>query len=198
MAYTEVQIANLALARIGHSQRITALASETTPAARACNLFYEPMRDSVLRDFAWPFASKIEALALVEQDPNDDWGYSYRYPTDCIRALRMVTGDRGPVGRPPFEVSSDDSGLVIYTDQADAVLKYTWRIEDPALFAPDFAEALAWRLAAEIVVPLSLNDSLEQRARVAYARSVLRAQAMALEEGQPDTDLDSEFIRARE
>ena len=126
MATTVVSICNLSLARVGHDRAIQALApDENSKAANLCAMFYEPMRDKVLRDFAWPFANKYAALSLVAEEPNTDWLYAYRWPSDCIRALRIVNA----------------AGKLIYTDEPDAVLLHTARYTDPTWFDADFVSA---------------------------------------------------------
>ena len=59
---SEVQICNLALAKIG-DQQITSL-TENSKAGRLCNLVYEPLRDATLRAHPWNFAITRETLAL--------------------------------------------------------------------------------------------------------------------------------------
>lgn len=65
MATTEVSICNAALAHLGEAS-ITALTDDTAR-ARACNQFYGPMRDAVLRSHRWNFAQDREALSLPWQ-----------------------------------------------------------------------------------------------------------------------------------
>src|SRR5688500_18089987 len=95
--YSEIGICNLALRRIGVRKVITDLGGESEEeiAANAC---YDHARDTVLDMFPWPFAMKYVMLDLVEdfsEDTSDEiheWGYSYRYPTDCLKLRRIVTG----------------------------------------------------------------------------------------------------------
>ena len=65
---SEVQICNLALAKIG-DQQITSL-TENSKAGRLCNLVYEPLRDATLRAHPWNFAITRETLALHSVAPS--------------------------------------------------------------------------------------------------------------------------------
>jgi len=57
---TEVELANMALARVGHD-KITAL-TDDNKAARQCNLHFANERDNVLRAFPWNFARRLVTL----------------------------------------------------------------------------------------------------------------------------------------
>lgn len=203
MATSAVAICNLALSRIGVGTAITSLAASSQEAI-ACNAVYESMRDLVLRDFPWPFARTWVALGLVtdasEEDDfpawGDDWRYAYRYPSDCIRALRMVDGTKNGT-QVPYALGSDSSGRLIYTDEADAVLVYTTRFEDPAHFDPSFASALAWKIAAEIAVPLARAGSFIERAETGYRQSLAQAAADALNEEVAAPDGPASWIADR-
>ena len=202
MPFTEVQIANMALGRVGIQQTISSLSSASSE-SRQCNLFYEPARDAVLRDFPWPFARQYVSLALVSEFASTDdavshWAFAYRVPADCITCRRIVS----PLGRNSsspisFELGHDVGGLLIYCDLAEPVLEYTARFTDPAFFAADFAMALSWRLAVEIAMPLAVSAGLRQSAESEYRIAISRAQATALNEAQRDPDPESEFIRVR-
>lgn len=199
---SEVQICNLALGHCGVSTPIASL-DEASKEAQACKLFFEQERDTVLRDFPWPFATRIAALALVEEAPNSEWAFSYRYPTDCLRLRRVLN----PAGRNDsrqsrlsYRLANDTQGTLILTDEAEASIEYTVRISNAGLFSPDFVSALALRLAAMIAPQLTGGDpfKLGERALRLYILAMGTAQASALNEEQADDAPDAEYIRARE
>jgi hypothetical protein len=64
----------------------------------------------VLRDFDWSFARRYTTLGLVEEDPNTDWAYVYRYPSDCLSVRSIVGAMRTDRSRLPFTLGSDASG----------------------------------------------------------------------------------------
>ncbi len=197
MATTAVQIANLALMRVGHGQAIAAL-TESSPAAITINAIFEFDRDLVLREFAWPFAATYAALGLVEESPNDDWDYAYQYPADCLVALKVVnTVGRTEIQPIPFEVANATTGRLIYTDQDEATLKYTKRVTDAAQFDPLFASALAWKLASDVAMSLSRKPEIATLAERAYRLEVRRGQAAAINENAQDPEEDGEFVRCR-
>lgn len=198
MAFSAVQICNMALSHLCMGRQIDDLADESQEAV-VCSLWYEPTRDYLLRKFPWPFAERIVELALVEQDPNGMWGYSYRLPTDFMRANYLVSGGgRSLVNPLPYKIASDAAGGLLYTDEPNAELCYGARIEDPTFFAPDFADALSLRLAGKIARPLAASASLAEQANEAYKAMVGEATANSLNEERPDADPEAAAVRARE
>lgn len=198
---SEVQICNLALSHVGSSKEIASL-TENSQEANTCNRFYSQCRDQILRDYRWPFTEKIASLGLVEEDPNDEWGYSYRYPTDCIDIIRILSGQRTDTRdtRVSYKLGQDDVGVLIYTDKEDAEINYVAKTENPALFPPDFVMALSFLLAFFIAPRITGGDpfKLGDRALKMFEVYVGRAQANAKNEEQEDVEPDSEFIRSRE
>ena len=66
MPLSVVDICNVALTRIGSTQRITAITPPfNTNEAAQCALFYPQCRDELLRDFPWPWASAYVELTQV-------------------------------------------------------------------------------------------------------------------------------------
>lgn len=216
MAISAVSICNWALSRIAISRTINDLL-EASQGAVTCNLFYEQVRDEVLRAWPWPFATRHATLALVdENNPAYDWIYSYRMPSLCLRILliRAAAGynltpspelsyypspylgpayDQGE----PFEVAGDDQGWLILTNTPEARITYTARVVDPSRFAPDFASCLAWKLAAEIAAPLSQSGALSDRANREYAAAIQRAGAVAASEQYRGQFPEASHIRER-
>jgi len=96
---SDVQIANMALMRIGVTQTLVAAAggqfTDQSATAQTMNIWYWQDRDSELTEYPWPWASKYQALAQVSLQgipANPEWGVSYRYPTDCLAVRRIVNG----------------------------------------------------------------------------------------------------------
>ena len=199
---SDTEIANLALNHLGIGKEIQNLTTDTSDEATACRRFYEIARDILFRDFNWPFATKIIALDLIEEDPNSEWDYSYRYPTDCLRTIKILSGIRNDThqSKVPYKISNDVSGLVVYTDTEDAELEYIMRITDPGLFTQDFIMALSYKIAHLIAPRVTAGDpfKLGDRAMQQYILSSSDAMSNAVNEEQPDQLVESEFIRARE
>ena len=197
MAVTDVQIINMALSHLGHTIFIDDR-NENSTEAEVSNLHYDQAIAYVLEDFAWGLAHRYHTLELVEEDPSEDWQFSYRYPVDTVKIRRLVTalGRRDPAP-PPFVIGSDDAGRLIYTDQEDAVASTTAHITDTALFTAQFAEAVSWWLAGLMAPGLSKDPQVAGGCFQMYAWLVQRAAAHDGNESQVPPEEDSEAIRAR-
>lgn len=184
-------ISNRALSRIGVSQAIVDMSADLTPEAALARLHFATAVDTTLRDFPWPFATKYAALALVAGSTgspvNTDWRYSYRQPVDCVFERRIVVA-RGPgvdPTPPPFQLGSDTSGNLIYTNQASAVLEYTCRPSCASLRGDAlFRDALTWALAAALAPGLTRVETVADRALQNYRAAILNA-AQVIRQGNP-------------
>lgn len=199
---SETEIANLALSHLGTAKEIANLETEQSQEASACRRYYDISRDATLRDFPWPFATKIIAVGLVEEDPNDEWDYSYRVPSDCVKVRRILSGDRvdNVDTQEPYRIVHDDSGALIYTDKEDAEIEYTLRVEDPGLYPSDFTMALSYRLAMYIAPRLTAGDPyrLGDKVMRLYEIEISRARATSVNEERIEKLSESEFMKARE
>lgn len=191
MPLSDVQICNLALARIGILQAIDDL-DEASNEARACSLVFDACLDDLLTAHDWPFLSnRTAALGLVEEEPDDTWAYSYRLPSDCLVAGSLGEGIA-------FQLSSDEVGGLILANLNPATLTYRARLDDVAQLPHDVAMALVGRVAVEIGPALSRSDTVVERARVTYEKAL--AQAIANRQNEPEAGetRDAEAIADRE
>lgn len=201
MAASDTEIANLALLHLGVGKEIASLETENSAEANAVRRIYDHARDRMFRDFSWPFTTKMEALTLVEEDPNGEWAYSYRYPSDCLMFRRILSGQRQDTrqSRIPYRITSDDDGRLILTDMEDAEAEWTYLVEDVTMYPPDFVMAFSWLIASYIQPRLTTVDSgLGRRAMEMYMLEVSKAQASSVNEEQAEEPPESEFIRERE
>lgn len=222
---SEVSIANLALLRVGSTQSITSFADGSNEANVAANA-YPQCRDALLADFPWPWAKAESPLAQVagpettKARARTEWSRSYRYPSDCVRMLALLptpatsdlpygysqTWNRDATNPIPvdFDVGSDASGRLILTDFVGSgygvTAIYTSKVADPNQFAPDFADALAWRLAVDLAMGLAFSDSKRQAAERGYESTIRKARATAMNETRTaisQIGYKSSTIRAR-
>lgn len=165
-----VSICNMALSLAGVTKRINSL-DEPSVEAQQCKLYINISRDGLLQEHHWRFATKHASLALSDEE-HPHWQYVYTYPTDCIRLIRVFSEDTGLNGqewlrtahentalRPrTFELYSMKSGRVILSNMTQAYGEYVSGAIDPTQYPPLFTEALAYRLAMELVVPLAAGN----------------------------------------
>lgn len=197
-----MEVCNLALGRIGHggSRPIQSL-TEASEAARACNRVFASVLESMLREFAWPFAQASVALAAVAQTV-PGWGYVYAYPENCLflHGLAGSNTDPGryPAWRHPFKILAATSGQsrVIATDLADAWAHYTVNVTNPHFGDPLFQDALAWRIAVEVAVGLKADPRMSQNAVLQYQSALSKAVAANGNEAGADREPVTEDVAA--
>ena len=202
MASSKVGIVNIALSHLATSKTVAILATEKSEEAITARVFYDIALEVTLRDFPWPFATRILALALIEENPNDEWSFSYRYPTDCLEIRRILSGMRNDnrQSRTPYRILSDSQGSLVYTDYENAEIEYTVREVSPQFYPPDFVMAFSLYLAHLMAPRVTGGDpyKLGARARGLYDLEISRAVKNAFNEQQIEEPPESEFIRDRE
>lgn len=196
---SDVEICNIALTRVAYTQPIVSF-TERSKAAELCRVSYLSLREQVLQAFPWPFAESIVALADIGT-PAPGWTFRYRYPADCLKVLNIVqpgwrralTSDQ----QIPYKVGYDAGGRVIHSDQPEAACRFTYNVEDSTFFDAQFADALSWRLAMELALPLSAKPDLQTFAAQQYRLALTLAEGSAFQESQDDPEPESEFITVR-
>lgn len=165
---SEVSICNLTLAKIGDDGFITDI-SENSKAANLFRVFYEPTRDSVLRQYLWRFARKRQILAPLVDTPAFDGGSYFQIPTDCLRVVGTDLDYNYGYGR--WVVEGDR--IVADTDALNLV--YIKRITDTALFDAIFVDALTSRLGDLMSMPLAKSQSLKDQMQKEFKELVVKA-----------------------
>lgn len=201
MTTTRTDIANMAISHIGYGKEIGDLDLENSEEASVCRRFYDTARSSTLRDFPWPFAMITVGLNLIEESPNSEWDYSYRYPNDCLYIRRILSGNKRESrdDKVAYKIGKDESGLIIYTDYANAEIEYTQDITDPNFFTAEFSFALSLRLGSYISSRLTKGDPFSLRKSIMefYSMEIENVKTNALNEEQSVREPESEFIRGR-
>ena len=199
---SKTEIANLALTHLGVGVEIANIDTEKSEEASAARRVYNTALDVILKEAPWPFATRVTTLALVEEEPTTEWLYSYRYPVDCVELRRILSGVRQDYrqSQAKYHIASDASGFLIYTDEEDAQVEYTVRMDNPHIYSADFTLAFSYLLAALMAPRLTKGDpfKLGERAFFMYERTLSRAIANATNEEVRDEEPLSEMERDRE
>jgi hypothetical protein len=166
------QICNLALAKLG-ANLITSLEQTNSKEATLCSLLFERVRDAVLEEFPWPFATKRNSLAQLSETPAFGYDLYYQVPSDCLHILELF-----PEGRFLIE------GNKIATNVVDAQARYIFRETNPNRYSASFILALAFRLAAELAEPISGSTSKSQEMWQLYQRQIAEAKLTNANKGR--------------
>lgn len=124
MALTEVDIAEMALDRLGISKPLSGDADGTLANCTDSSLeksvidrWYARCRNATLEAYPWTFARKYATLTLADNGDGeaweDEWDNAYVYPSDCLRVRRFVndvnSGYVGPGYLGPYARSWEGS-----------------------------------------------------------------------------------------
>lgn len=199
---TIISICNLALSRLGTRASIASL-DEASVEARLCKAGYAACRDTLLRDFDWGFARRIEILAPRDEDPPSGWSYVYSLPNRCVRFRGLWSGPR-PLAAPAdwalgsIADSGGNDAVAIFANTEQATAVYTRAIENTELFSASFVQALSWRLAEMIALPITNKESLADAIMRRAQAKVVDAMASEANEGIWSTDQTvPDFLQAR-
>lgn len=199
---SKTEILNMALSHLGISKDVANIDTEKSEEAAAGRRFYDLAKDIVSTITAWPFLTKIAALALIEASPNVEWAYSYRYPSDCKHLKRILSGVRNDSRqtRSPYRVAHDTGGLVIFSDQENAEMEYSVTPNNPQLYSSDYTLSFSYLLASFMAPRLTKGDqfNLGGKALQLFNFTVSQAEARAFNEEQVEEAPNAEHIRARE
>lgn len=173
MAQSQTALYNLAVAAVGGDYTISSTSEESIP-AEVCELWYEPVRQTVLRAAFWACAKRHERMTKAaardaetgyDSDTDDDWvtsdpepGYAFSYtlPTSMLRARYLTTLEMFSLGweeEGAHKILSCNSGGENATDAP--ILCYTVDVTDVTLWEPDLYMAIAYGLAGHIALPLT-------------------------------------------
>jgi hypothetical protein len=195
---TDTLIANLALGHVGSSVTIANMLTEKSTEALNCRRFFDLARQSALEDYPWPEATGYATLALVALNPNTDWAFAYRYPTDCVFVRRILTSAGRLETEPPaFRIGRDAQGKLIFTNWPNAVVEFTFDVVEASEFSASLVEAISWKLAELIAPATSRIKDMAAQCRAVYEREAQGARSNAANEGQTDPEADADTIRAR-
>lgn len=196
MAETNIALCNNALSYIGFGKQISSLEEESQQAA-TCKLHYDPARREVLKVRNWPFARKYVLMGLVEENPTLEWGYAYRYPSDCLKVRRILTTVRNDPNPPPYMIGRDTQGKLLYCDIADVEIEYTVDEETTTRFDALFDDALAWKLGKKLAPSLARLKGAIELCEKGYLDALALAGDEAANEEQDSPPPDAESIRVR-
>lgn len=200
MAYSDINIANRALQKLGAAS-ITSF-NDASNNARAINVAYNQVRDAELRRHRWKFAIVRTTLPALSAAPlSGVYSLQYQLPANCLRVLDV--GDYWPGAdvsdyrnRPVAEYSVE-GGLILTNIAAPLSLRYIQQVTNPGMFDSSFCESLAARLALEICEQLTQSGDKRKLAMQEYKNAIKEAIVANALESPPEFKADDTWMMAR-
>lgn len=156
----EVTICNQALSQLGANLIISL--DDTSKEGILCKANYTELRDAVLEEGRWSFATKRYILTTkAGTDPL--WGFSNRFllDTEWLLVTQARSDGWDKDGRSNIKWSVEDGHLLC--DEDTVYIKVIRRIIAVSSFTTTFRQALAARIAAELAPPLTESTTKEAK-----------------------------------
>ena len=191
---SKINICNMALAHLGQSP-ISSLNQEDECAKRI-NLFYEPVRDEVLRAHNWGFATVQTKLESAGRDAQTG-EFLYHYPADglFIRRVFIPAAVEQLAFRERYDTATQSRVLAVPAENAYA--EYTRRVGDETQFDSGFIKAFSLALAQDLAVTLTGDLSLAERLLQKYTLCLDEARRSNMTENFQRLDPTDAFSEVR-
>lgn len=162
----QVTICNSALLKLG-ADKIQSI-TQTSRAAVTCNTLYNYIRDEVMGERPWRFATKRAILYPNSTTPVFGPNYEYDIPSDCLRLMAPENDS----------IYWKVEGNCILSTEPTLNMIYIYRNTDESSWDARFCEAFAWRLCMELALSLTQSIPMFQAAQTAYKEALGQASAM--------------------
>lgn len=160
-------IFNAAAVRMGTQARVTDADLDDTFMSRTIRAVWDIERQSALRDGAWNFAVRREALAALAGAAAYPWHYAYAIPSSCLRLLEVLNDP----GRASYQL---EGGKILCNAAAPLYIRFLSDVPEPAEWDAGFADAFAWRLAWK-AGPRIVGDTFDEQGACQAWRDALNA-----------------------
>ena len=152
---SETSICNQALSWLGHD-RIDSL-DQPISTAEWCRDNYQFLRDAVLEEHMWTFATVRASSGPVTETAEHGGYFVHNIPLGWLKVFRVF---RDANGNALDEWYLEGRQIL---SRCDTI--YMWGIErvtDTGRFTNMFVQCLAHRMAADMAIPLTANENLAQ------------------------------------
>ena len=192
---TKTQIANLAITHIG-GRLLTDVDAENSQEAILCRTWFDVVREEILREHIWNFATKRLALSgAVDLTTTSLSGYDFQYriplPNDYIRIIKVEDVES------TFEVEYDG----IYCDYENPLIRYVYDNETYTSWPKNVIVAFSYLLASYIAQGLTGPAGAAVQYRQLYDSTIAKCKRYDSYEAREkvvDKDQYSEIIIFRQ
>lgn len=183
--FSDTSICNSALIKVG-AEQISSL-QDNTRISNTLAAIYPVLRDEVMVASPWRFALMQVVLSIPSQTA-PPFGYlaAYDIPSNLLRVWQVNSCNWTEVGNQ------------ILCDKSDGInVLAIYQNTNPASWDPQFAEALAWRLAMEVALTLVQSTSLAQEMAKGYKDTLAAARSTNAVIGTPERLIADFWSNAR-
>ena len=198
-APARVAISNLALQKIGASDRVTA-PDQRSQAAEAIAVAWDQVRRGTIAGGEkaaprWNFATRLALVPARALPPGTTlaggWRAAFPLPDGCLRVIEPLSARTGRIG---WRVAG---GEVLADVAGPLELEYLVDVEEPTLWSPLFVETFAARLGFQIADRVTGDRGRKQDCWAEYEANLLAAAKVDAREDPPVETDESDWVLAR-
>ena len=193
--YSSTRICNMALTRLGESELLTSLDTDTRPPAIILRENYESLREVINADSPWAFATRRATLAVdAGATPNHEFSYAYTLPVDYMALVRTEDDAEG------FYSDHRIEGDYLLTNETTVKIEYLYRQPDINKWSNYAREALVTLVMAECGpgIKKRLSANYVQGLISVYEDKIFTARALDAQQGKPRTIVADSYLTARQ
>jgi len=189
---SQISICNQALRKLG-ANPITSIDQDTTEAA-ICKVFYDDVRDDLLEEYPWTFATKRYELPKSAETPPKPYSAQFLVPPDVLRIIQASD-------RPDFDRTNHLDWVVeggfILADSGTMFLQVIFRVTDPLALSSKFVRAFVARLAAEMSLPITQSREMHRQLMEEFGLLMGSAMSADSQQGRTRTFRSTALTSAR-
>lgn len=190
---SKVDLCNMSIGRLGNYGTISNIDTPRSDAEITCALWYDISRQAFLKLAMPNFAIARKRVSQVVETPPYPFGYSYEYPSDCLKVLGI-----GAVEDKENNYTVENNR--IYTDlQYDEglPLRYIKDITDVSKMSPEFKIEFSWYMAGNIALEITQDLSKVKMIEEILPSKLSMLSGLNAQENRPIRISRSRFKNAR-
>jgi hypothetical protein len=187
---TEIDVINRALILLGDRQ-ITSR-TENTERARIMNALFDGIRDKILRECPWNFATEQLSLAADISDPLYGFGNRYAYPSDFLYMIE-IQNDEDYTLQGNYIHANSSTGLV----GGALYIEYVKRVTDMSQADSLFVESLSLKLAHDACENITQSNTKKEQLLRDYENSISMAKRLNGQEKPSKAFVEDAWISVR-
>jgi hypothetical protein len=138
----------------------------------------------------WTAYASAGTCYRKESDPKYSSGYTYDLPADCLKALHLSGESTN------YEIFGNGVNRRLLTTTKAAILVYNMLEETTDSMLTRFVNAMAWRLAAELAIPLTKKGAKQTWAMQMYDYTLKKMATVDAKSEKQDLDQSDSWLTA--
>lgn len=191
---SQVGICNQAINLVGGTQIVNI--DDEIKEATTCKVMYDDIRDLVLEDADWTFATKRYLLTPEAETPA--WGYMFQFTVlpEILRVINASDNIDRLNGDSDLDWRREDN-LILCDISTNLYIKAVRQITSESRFSAGFVQAFVYKLASNLAIPIAGSRTLHDKMEALYIKYRDIAAANDGRQGRTDRINSSRYRKVR-